>query len=238
MGSSRIAGHNASGGDATQSNVAQEIGMAAERMFDVLDEGTFSVVRFRSDIEEASTRAGEVYDDLVQFAGQVECLKLAIDLTGMRYVPSSVLGIFARLSGQGIEVHVVGASSDIVEVLEVTRLNRIMHVNEIDVTSYDTSPVQVEVPPDCTAAALDAYFIRCPSCAVECRIAKHDLGHRFECSGCEHGFAVTAEILGSATHVRARCPKCDHILRVRSTYLRQPIACNHCDQHLEIRAVL
>ena len=73
--------------------------MAAERMFDVLEEGTFSVVRFRSDIEEASTRANEVYDGLVQFVGQVECLKLAIDLTGMKYVPSSVLGVFARLTG-------------------------------------------------------------------------------------------------------------------------------------------
>ncbi len=122
--------------------------MAAERMFDVLEEGTFSVVRFRSDIEEASTRAGEVYDGLVQFVGQVECLKLAIDLTDMKYVPSSVLGIFARLAGQGIEVHLVHASPDIVEVLEVTRLNRIMHVNEIDVTSYGTSPAQAEEPPD------------------------------------------------------------------------------------------
>ena len=102
MGSSRIAGHSDLSGSTAQFNVALETGMAAERMFDVLVEGTFSVVRFGPDIEEASTRAGEVYDGLVQFVGQVQCFKLAIDLTGMRYVPSSVLGIFARLAGQGI----------------------------------------------------------------------------------------------------------------------------------------
>lgn len=212
--------------------------MVADRLFDVIEEGTFSIVRFRTDIEEASTRASEVYDDLTRFVGQVECLKLAIDLSAMRYIPSSILGIFARLPGQGIEVHLAGASPDIIEVLQVTQLDRILHVNKIELAPHDAEPGQTEEPPDCIPVALDAYFVGCPSCAAECRIAKQDLGHRFECTSCEQSFAVTAEILSNATHVRARCPDCDHILRVRTTYLKQPLACNHCERHLEIRAVV
>lgn len=218
--------------------------MVADRTFEVLEEGTFSTIRFRPDIEEASIRADEIYDDLARFAGQAECLKLAIDLTEMKYVPSSMLGVFARLHAQGIEVHLVGASPDIVEVLEVTRLNTILYVNDIDLGSTeetigpaDTISLTADGP-DCTPVALSAYFVPCPSCDTECQIDKHELGHRFECSSCEHEFAITAELLSAATYVRARCPECDHILRVRGEYLRKPLACNHCEQHLEIRAVL
>ena len=119
-----------------------------------------------------------------------------------------------------------------------TAVRTILHVNDIDLNSDAESTTVAEAAPDCQPVALTSYFVNCPSCSAECQIDKQELGHRFECSACEHGFAITAELLSTATYVRARCPECDHILRVRGEYLRQPIACNHCERHLEIRAVV
>ena len=218
--------------------------MVADRTFEILEKGTFSAIRFHPDIEDASIRADEIYNDLARFVGQAECLRLNIELADMKYVPSSMLGVFARLHAQGVDVHLSGASQEIVEVLEATRLDTILHVNDNELDSTEeTIPPEDTISlmadgPDCTPVALSAYFVNCPSCSSECQVDKHELGHRFDCSACEREFSVTAELLAGAAYVRARCPACDHILRVRGEYVRKPLACNHCEQHIEIRAVV
>ncbi len=58
---------------------------------------------------------------------------IAFDLTGVRLVPSGILGLWASLHQQEIGIEVYNPSDDIAEVLEITKLNQFIQVKVIDV---------------------------------------------------------------------------------------------------------
>ena len=55
----------------------------------------------------------------------------AFDLTGVRLVPSGLLGLLASLKKLGIEVHLYNPSNDVREVLEITRLDKLFKIHEL-----------------------------------------------------------------------------------------------------------
>ena len=59
--------------------------------------------------------------------------KIAFDLTGVRIVPSGILGLWASLKKQDIAIEVYNPSDDIQEVLEITKLNQLITVKKVDV---------------------------------------------------------------------------------------------------------
>lgn len=70
-----------------------------------------------------------------EVAGLVQehgCRVLAFDLTGVTLVPSGLLGLLASLRQLGIEVHLYNPSDDIRDVLEVTRLDQIMPIHDVE----------------------------------------------------------------------------------------------------------
>jgi anti-sigma B factor antagonist len=65
---------------------------------------------------------------------------VAFDLTGVRLVPSGMLGLLVsltRIKDLPLTVQVFNPSQDVREVLEVTKLNRMIEVHEVNV---DKSP--------------------------------------------------------------------------------------------------
>jgi anti-sigma B factor antagonist len=83
---------------------------------------------------------GEILDqiDLAECRNEImELLKLhdskvlAFDLTGVRYVPSGMLGLLASLKRIGIEVRLYNPSPDVREVLEITRLDKLFKIHEL-----------------------------------------------------------------------------------------------------------
>ena len=63
---------------------------------------------------------------------------VAFDLTGVRLVPSGMLGLLVsltRMKGLPLTVQVFNPSEDVQDVLSVTKLNRMIEVHEIDVQS-------------------------------------------------------------------------------------------------------
>ncbi len=60
--------------------------------------------------------------------------KLAFDLTGgVKLVPSGMLGLLASLRQLNVEVHVCNPSDDVREVLEVTKLDQILQVYDVEI---------------------------------------------------------------------------------------------------------
>ena len=55
---------------------------------------------------------------------------LAVDLTGVRLIPSGMLGLLASTRSRGVEVHIYNPSEDVREVLSVTNLDRLMPVHD------------------------------------------------------------------------------------------------------------
>lgn len=75
----------------------------------------------------------ECRDEIADLIREHRCRHLAFDLTGVRLIPSGLLGMLASIHRQGIDVHLYNASDDIREVLEITKLNRVIHLHEVDV---------------------------------------------------------------------------------------------------------
>jgi anti-sigma B factor antagonist len=57
---------------------------------------------------------------------------LAFDLTGVKLVPSGMLGMLASLGRLGVQVLIFNPSDEIREVLEITRLDSLLQVQKVD----------------------------------------------------------------------------------------------------------
>lgn len=61
-----------------------------------------------------------------------ECHTLAFDLTGIRLIPSGILGLFVSLRELKVRVQVYNPSPDVQEVLELSRLSEVLEIHHID----------------------------------------------------------------------------------------------------------
>ncbi len=63
---------------------------------------------------------------------------VAFDLTGVRLVPSGMLGLLvslARIESPALKVQIFNPSKDVREVLSITKLNKFIELHDIDVES-------------------------------------------------------------------------------------------------------
>lgn len=58
---------------------------------------------------------------------------VAFDVTGVKIVPSGMLGLWASLHKQDIALEVYNPSEDIQDVLEITKLDKFITVKQVDV---------------------------------------------------------------------------------------------------------
>jgi anti-anti-sigma factor len=202
-------------------------------LIEIREAGTVSIVRFMQQIDDFSHRTSDLHEQLSRFVGDNECLKLVIDLRETTYLPSSVLGVLIQLHNAGCEVHLANASEDVAEVMQVTQLNRMIHVNETEVGPWEevSGSELLRVP-------LEGYALTCPECLHETQVDKHLLGKRSTCSQCSGELSVTTEAIREASHVFATCPACMTQLRVRRDELNVGMSCPQCDSLIEIRVIV
>lgn len=207
--------------------------MSAFDLFEIREAGTVSIVRFMQQIDDFSHRTTDLHAQLSRFVGDNSCLQLVIDLRNTTYLPSSVLGVLVQLHNQGCEVHIANASVDVVEVMQVTQLNRLIHVNEIEVGPWEkvSGAELIRVP-------LEGYGLTCPGCLHETLVDKHLLGKRASCTHCSDVFSVTAEAIREAETVFANCPSCENQLRVRHDEVNVGLSCPLCESLIEIRVIV
>jgi anti-anti-sigma factor len=72
-------------------------------------------------------------DELAELLRKHETQVLALDLTGVRLIPSGLLGLLASLRNSGREVRIVNPSDDVREVLAITHFDRLVTVCELNV---------------------------------------------------------------------------------------------------------
>ena len=56
---------------------------------------------------------------------------LAFDMTGVKLVPSGLLGLLASLRNHGVKIQIYNPSEDVLEVLQVTHLDQVLEVLEV-----------------------------------------------------------------------------------------------------------
>ncbi len=97
----------------------------------VYEAGPLTVVGFGSGELPEYIDLVECREEIVELLKLHDCKDLAFDLTGVRYVPSGMLGLLASLNRLGVKVHLYNPSSDVREVLQVTHLDRLFQLHEL-----------------------------------------------------------------------------------------------------------
>ncbi len=98
----------------------------------VYETGALTVVGFGSDDLPDHIDLAECREEIVELLQLHDCKDLAFDLTGVRYIPSGMLGLLASLKRLGIQVHLYNPSGDVREVLEVTHLDQLFKIHDLD----------------------------------------------------------------------------------------------------------
>jgi anti-sigma B factor antagonist len=76
----------------------------------------------------------EFHDEIMQLISIWRCQTLAVDLTRVRLIPSGLLGVLMSVYHKNVDVLLFNASKDIREVLEITRLNKVLQTYEVEVS--------------------------------------------------------------------------------------------------------
>jgi anti-sigma B factor antagonist len=107
--------------------------MPALGVLEVYEAGELTVVGFGGREIIDSVSVADCRDELQELISEHGCRSLALDLTGVRIVPSGLLGLLASVHQKGVEVHLYNANDDVREVLEITQLDRVLHLHEVEV---------------------------------------------------------------------------------------------------------
>ncbi len=99
----------------------------------VYQTGKLTVVSFVSAELLDQVVVTECRTEIGKLIRQHKCEVLAFDLTGVKLVPSGMLGMLASLGRLGVEVYLYNPSDEIREVLEITRLDTVLQVHKVDV---------------------------------------------------------------------------------------------------------
>ena len=104
-----------------------------ETILEVYQAGPLTVVGFggKKILDEVSV--AHCRQELLDLIETHHCRELAFDLTGMTLLPSGLLGVIASIRNLGVEIHLYNPSDDIRDVLEITQLNTLVQVHELEV---------------------------------------------------------------------------------------------------------
>lgn len=107
--------------------------MPIASQLEVYDVGELTVVGFggREVLDRLSL--ADCRAELMDLIHEHKCHTLAFDLTGIRLIPSGLLGMLCSIRNQGIEVHLYNPSQDVREVLEITKLDGLLEMHEVDI---------------------------------------------------------------------------------------------------------
>src|SRR5262245_6478774 len=101
-------------------------------IFEVYQTGELTVVGFgdREILDQIDLSACRA--EIIALVEKHHCKTLAFDLSGVKLIPSGMLGLLASLRRMNITVHLYNPSQDIAEVLQITRLTEVLPIHYID----------------------------------------------------------------------------------------------------------
>jgi anti-anti-sigma factor len=103
------------------------------RILEVYKAGKLTVVGFGGEAVLDRVSVSDYRDEIESLINEHRCEVLAFDLTGVKLIPSGMLGLLASLHKQlEVEVHLYNPNRDIREVLEIMKLDRVLHVHDLN----------------------------------------------------------------------------------------------------------
>lgn len=104
-----------------------------EPLLNVYEIGELTVVGFSGrDVPDEICIAG-YRDQLLALLGEYPVKTLAFDLTGVKLIPSGMLGLLTSLRRRVDQIELYNPSDDIREVLKITNLDKLFTIRDVSV---------------------------------------------------------------------------------------------------------
>lgn len=104
--------------------------LGTTRHVEVVNAGSLTVIGFRSRGLPKSGSIHEYRTELFHVLERCQTEILGVDLEGLRYIPSEVLGVLSSVRQRVAELHLYRPSADVRRTLETVRFDEHVHVTE------------------------------------------------------------------------------------------------------------
>ncbi len=106
--------------------------MTAEpQLLSVYKTGPLTVVGFGGQEVLDQVNIAVCRTEIMKLVEQNKTEVLAFDLTGVKLIPSGLLGLLASLRNQGVKIQLYNPSEDVLDVLQVTHLDKVLEVLQV-----------------------------------------------------------------------------------------------------------
>ena len=116
----------------SDSDIINESDLPSDDLLKVYQAGELTVVGFGGIDLPDSANLANYRDQLADLVQKHQCKTLAFDLTGVRLIPSGMLGLLNSLKNMGLEIELYNPSDDVQEVLEITQLHKVFQIRHIE----------------------------------------------------------------------------------------------------------
>jgi anti-anti-sigma factor len=99
-------------------------------MLNVVQVGEVTIISFGERGARDTSCLVSYHDKIVELVGQTPCRVLVFDMHGVWFLPSKVLGALLALRSYVDRVELRNLSDDVHEVLRVTQLDEVFHIDE------------------------------------------------------------------------------------------------------------
>jgi anti-sigma B factor antagonist len=103
------------------------------QILNVYQTGPLTVVGFGGQEVLDQVNIAACREELLKLVAAHQTEVLAFDLTGVKFIPSGLLGLLASLRHQNVKIQIYNPSADVQEVLDVTHLNQVLEVCHVDI---------------------------------------------------------------------------------------------------------
>lgn len=116
------------GPDPSDETVSEEdsgilaVGNADPSLLTFVRDGQRAIVGFNSKTVPDELSVAGYRDQLLKYVQDHDCKVLAFELTGIKILPSGMLGLLVTLKKRGLVVELLNPVADIVDVLRITKL--------------------------------------------------------------------------------------------------------------------
>ena len=102
------------------------------RILKLYQVGQVTIVGFGNEDVLDNVNVADCRDEIIGLIREHGTEVFAFDLTGVKLIPSGLLGLLASLRELKVRVDIINPSEDIREVLEITHLDQIMNIREVE----------------------------------------------------------------------------------------------------------
>ena len=97
----------------------------------VYQTGEVTVVGFEGQDVPSDLCVAGYRTQLLDLIAQHNCKLIAFDLTGVKLLPSGMLGLLASIRQRVTHVEMYNCSADVIEVLQITHFDRLVKIKEV-----------------------------------------------------------------------------------------------------------